>query len=84
VRRVGGCYTRFSMPGRGCCIGTGASMLPACWASCRTGMLHSGHTFLTSNHLMRHLEESKGREHMVKAKTQRNVKGYRKLKLGLA
>lgn len=48
------CYTRFSMPGSGCCIGTGASALPACWASCRTGMLHSGHTFLTSNHLMRH------------------------------
>lgn len=48
-------YTRFSMPGRGCCIGTGGSVLLACWASCNTGMLHSGHTFLTSNHLMRHL-----------------------------
>lgn len=49
------CYTRFSMPGRGCCVGSVASVLLACWASCRTGMLHSGHTFLTSNHLMRHL-----------------------------
>lgn len=53
------CYTRFSIPGRGCSIGTVASMLPACWASCKTGMLHNGHTFLTSNHLMRHLEERK-------------------------
>lgn len=50
-----GCYTTFSMPGRGCCIGTGGSGPPACWASCKTGMLHRGHTFLTSNHLMRHL-----------------------------
>lgn len=49
------CYTTFSIPGRGCCIGTGGSGLPACWASCKTGMLQSGHTFLTSNHLMRHL-----------------------------
>lgn len=55
-------YTRFSIPGRGCSIGTVASMLPACWASCKTGMLHSGHTFLTSNHLMRHLEKRKSSE----------------------
>lgn len=59
-RRGGGLfiirYTTFSIPGRGCCMGPGASMLPACWASCKTGMLHSGHTFLTSSHLMRHLQ----------------------------
>lgn len=49
------CYTTFSIPGRGCCVGPAVSALPACWASCKTGMLHSGHTFLTSSHLMRHL-----------------------------
>lgn len=48
-------YTRFSIPGRGCWMGAGGSVLLACWASCKTGMLHSGHTFLTSSHLMRHL-----------------------------
>lgn len=55
--RVFVCYTTFSMPGSGCCMGPLVSMLPACWASCKTGMLHSGHTFLTSSHLMRHLED---------------------------
>lgn len=49
------CYTTFSIPGSGCWMGPVVSMLPACWASCKTGMLHSGHTFLTSSHLMRHL-----------------------------
>lgn len=55
--RVWAGYTTFSIPGRGCCIGTDGSVLPACWASCKTGMLHSGHTFLTSNHFMRHLKQ---------------------------
>lgn len=54
-------YTRFSIPGRGCWMGAGGSVLLACWASCKTGMLHSGHTFLTSSHLMRHLWETRTR-----------------------
>lgn len=54
------CYTRFSTPGKGCGTGAGGSVLPACWASWRTGMLHSGHTFLTSSHLMRHLGDRTG------------------------
>lgn len=73
-------YTRFSMPGRGCCIGTAASVLPACWASCKTGMLHSGHTFLTSNHLMRHLGERRGIRDRVKAKKAEINKGNRTCK----
>lgn len=79
VARVWIRYTRFSIPGRGCCIGTGGSVLPACWASCRTGMLHSGHTFLTSNHLMRHLRKEKQRVH-VRAR-QRWMKGNRNCKV---
>lgn len=46
-------YTMFSAPGRGPCGGPRSCLLCS-WASCRTGMLHSGHTFRTSSHLIRH------------------------------
>lgn len=48
-------YTMFSAPGRGPCGGPRSCLL-CNWASCRTGMLHSGHTFRTSSHLIRHLQ----------------------------
>lgn len=48
-----GNYTMFSAPGRGPCGGPRSCLL-CNWASCRTGMLHSGHTFRTSSHLIRH------------------------------
>lgn len=50
-----GNYTMFSAPGRGPCGGPRSCLL-CNWASCRTGMLHSGHTFRTSSHLIRHLQ----------------------------
>lgn len=50
-----GSYTMFSAPGRGPCGGPRSCLLCS-WASCRTGMLHSGHTFRTSSHLIRHLQ----------------------------
>lgn len=46
-------YTMFSAPGRGPWGGPRSCLL-CNWASCRTGMLHSGHTFRTSSHLIRH------------------------------
>lgn len=46
-------YTMFSAPGRGPCRGPRSCLL-CNWASCRTGMLHSGHTLRTSSHLIRH------------------------------
>lgn len=61
-------YTRFSTPGRGCCVRTVVSEVPCCWASCKTGMLHSGHTFLTSNHLMRHLRVTERGHEKVRRK----------------
>lgn len=47
-------YTMFWEPGRGPCGGPGSGFPCSC-ASCSTGMLHRGHTFRTSSHLMRHL-----------------------------
>lgn len=46
-------YTMFSAPGRGPCGGPRSCLL-CNWANCRTGMLHRGHTFRTSSHLIRH------------------------------
>lgn len=46
-------YTMFSAPGRGPCGGPWSCLL-CNWASCSTGMLHKGHTFRTSSHLIRH------------------------------
>lgn len=59
-----GNYTMFSAPGRGPCGGPRSCLLCS-WASCRTGMLHSGHTFRTSSHLIRHLEDEKTQEEDV-------------------
>lgn len=54
-------YTMFSAPGRGPCGGPRSCLL-CNWASCRTGMLHSGHTFRTSSHLIRHLQNETPQE----------------------
>lgn len=54
-------YTMFSAPGRGPCGGPRSCLLCS-WASCRTGMLHSGHTFRTSSHLIRHLQSETPQE----------------------
>lgn len=50
----------FSAPGRGPWGGPWSCLLWSC-ASWSTGMLQSGHTFRTSNHLMRHLGRKKER-----------------------
>lgn len=55
--RLAWSYTMFAAPGRGSWGGPGRSCLLWSWASWRTGMLQSGQTFRTSNHLMRHLGE---------------------------
>lgn len=52
--RPGRVYTMFCEPGSGTCGGPGSGFPCSC-ASCSTGMLHRGHTFRTSSHLMRHL-----------------------------
>lgn len=52
--RPGRDYTMFCEPGSGTCGGPGSGFPCSC-ASCSTGMLHRGHTFRTSSHLMRHL-----------------------------
>lgn len=54
-------YTMFSAPGRGPCRGPRSCLL-CNWASCRTGMLHSGHTLRTSSHLIRHLQNETPQE----------------------
>ena len=54
-------YTTFSAPGRGPCGGPRSCLL-CNWASCRTGMLHSGHTLRTSSHLIRHLQNETPQE----------------------